>query len=201
MSQKPYNYQDRKNIHPVSWNDFHGLCKGLAEAVSPYRPELILAVGRGGFYPGTLIAHLLQAEVYPIRLSRRVNDIVQYQTPQWMVEPPAIVKGHRILVVDEICDSGATLSISKEKVEVMGAASVRSAVLYAHTWGAATPDYIGLITDTLLLNPWDREIYKDGKFQFHPEYVQALAQQGIEAEPSLLIAAPISKIAKDRPSS
>jgi hypoxanthine phosphoribosyltransferase len=201
MSQKPYNYQDRKNIHPVSWNDFHGLCKGLAEAVSPYRPELILAVGRGGFYPGTLIAHLLQAEVYPIRLSRRVNDIVQYQTPQWMVEPPAIVKGHRILVVDEICDSGATLSISKEKVEVMGAASVRSAVLYAHTWGAATPDYIGLITDTLLLNPWDREIYKDGKFQFHPEYVQALAQQGIEAELSLLIAAPISKIAKDRPSS
>ena len=201
MSQKPYNYQDRKDIHPVSWNDFHGLCKGLAEAVSPYRPELILAVGRGGFYPGTLIAHLLQAEVYPIRLSRRVNDIVQYQTPQWMVEPPAIVKGHRILVVDEICDSGATLSISKEKVEVMGAASVRSAVLYAHTWGAATPDYIGLITDTLLLNPWDREIYKDGKFQFHPEYVQALAQQGIEAEPSLLIAAPISKIAKDRPSS
>jgi hypoxanthine phosphoribosyltransferase len=201
MSQKPYNYQDRKDIHPISWNDFHGLCKGLAEAVSPYRPDLILAVGRGGFYPGTLIAHLLQAEVYPIRLSRRVNDIVQYQTPQWMVEPPAIVKGQHILIVDEICDSGATLSIIQAKVEVMGAASVISAVLYAHTWGAATPDYIGLITDALLLNPWDREIYKDGKYQFHPEYVQALAQQGIEAEPSLLIHVPVFKIAKGDPSS
>lgn len=88
MSIQPLNYQNRKDIQPISWNDFHGLCKGLTEAVSHFQPELILAVGRGGFSPGTLIAHLLQAEIYPIRLSRRVNDVVQYKTPQWMVEPP-----------------------------------------------------------------------------------------------------------------
>ena len=200
MSQKPYNYQDRKDILPISWNDFHGLCKGLAEAISHDPPELILAVGRGGFYPGTLIAHLLQAEVYPIRLSRRVNDIVQYKSPQWMVEPPANVNGHHILIVDEICDSGETLTIIKEKVETMGAANVKSAVLYAHSWGAAIPDYIGLITDALILNPWDREILKDEIFQFHPEYVQALAQQGITADRALLIGAPTFKIAKGHPS-
>ena len=78
----------------------------------------------------------------------------------------------------------------------MGATAVRSAVLYAQSWGTAVPDYTGLTTDSLLLNPWDREIFKDGRFQFHPEYVEALAQQGLKADQSLLIKAKAIKVAK-----
>ena len=78
----------------------------------------------------------------------------------------------------------------------MEALAVKSAVLYAHTKGASVPDYIGLLTDELLLNPWDREILRDGTFQFHPEYVKALTQQGLKADASLLIDAPTIKIAK-----
>ena len=84
----------------------------------------------------------------------------------------------------------------KQKVEALGARAVKSAVLYAHTWGVSVPDYVGLISDALLLNPWDREILKDGAFQFHPEYVGALAQQGLPADPSLLIDAPAIRSAK-----
>jgi hypothetical protein len=69
-------------------------------------------------------------------------------------------------------------------------------VLYAHTWGVDAPDYIGLVTDALLLNPWDREILRDEEFQFHPEYVHGLALQGIAPEPSFLIGAPTFQLAK-----
>jgi hypoxanthine phosphoribosyltransferase len=192
----PYDYSTRKGIHPISWEDFHGICKALALAVSLFRPDIILAIGRGGYYPGTLIAHLLQVELYPVRLSRRVNDIVKYQSPQWLVEPPQVVKGQRILIVDEICSSGETISMVRQKVEAMGASVIRSAVLYAHTQGISVPDYIGLITDALLLNPWDREVVKEGGFQFHPEYVQALGHQGMKAESALLIDAPAFELAK-----
>lgn len=68
--------------------------------------------------------------------------------------------------------------------------------MYAHTWGVSIPDYIGLITDALLLNPWDREILRDGRFQFHPEYVEALAHQGVDPDPSLLIQASSIELAK-----
>jgi hypothetical protein len=139
---------------------------------------------------------MLQVEIYPVRLSRRVEDVVTYQSPQWFVEPPAAVKGQRVLIVDEICSTGETITLVKQKVEEMGALAVKSAVLYAHTKGASVPDYIGLITDELLLNPWDREILKDGTFQFHPEYVKALAQQGLKAGASLLIDVPAIEIAK-----
>jgi len=196
MSDKPYDYENRRDVRPISWQDLYGLCKGLVMASAAFRPEIILPVGRGGYYPGTLIAHLLQIEPYPVRLSRRVNDVVTYQSPQWLVEPPAAIRGRRVLIVDEICSTGETLTMVKQRVETMDAQAVKSAVLYAHSKGVAVPDYIGLITDALILNPWDREIFRDGAFQFHPEYVQALAQQGLEADPSLLIDAPAIEIAK-----
>ncbi len=196
MSKKDYDYSTRDRIYPISWDDFHGICKALAQAVSAYQPEIIIPVGRGGYYPGTLLAHILQVEVYPVRLSRRINDQIIFQQPQWRVEPPALVKGRRVLIVDEVCSQGETLRMVKEKVKTLRVGAVRSAVMYAHSWGISEPDYIGLITDALILNPWDREILKEGAFQFHPEYVKALGQQNIEADKSLLIETPTVRLAK-----
>ena len=173
MSKNPYDYENKTAVQPVSWEDFHSLCKGLVVAVSHFKPEIILPVGRGGYYPGTLIAHILQVELYPVHLSRRVKDIVTYQNPHWLVEPPASVKDHRVLIVDEICSTGETITMIKEKVAALGAHTVKSAVLYAHTKGVYVPDYIGLVSDALILNPWDREVFHDGTFIFHPEYVEA----------------------------
>jgi len=185
----PYDYSTRAGIHPISWDDFHGLVKALAVAVAPWRPEIILPVGRGGYYPGTLLAHILQVEVYPVRLTRRVEDVVVRESPVWLMEPPAAVAGRRVLVVDEMCSTGETIALVRARALEIGAAEARTATLYAHTWCADAADYVGLITDALVLNPWDREIYRDGAFHFHPEYAAALAEQGLPADPSLLIPA------------
>lgn len=196
MAQKPYDYATRKNVRPISWEDFHGICKALALAVTPLELDLILPIGRGGYYPGTLLAHMLQTDVFPVRVSRRVHDVVTYEQPHWLLEPPAEIAGRRVLIVDEICDSGETLRLVKEKAAVGGAALIKSAVLYAHTWSATVPDYIGVITDALVLNPWDREIVQAGQFHLHPEYQAALAQQNKEMEPNMLIAATPIYLAK-----
>lgn len=185
----PYDYSTRAGVRPISWDDFHGLVKALAVAVAPWRPEVVLPVLRGGAYPGALLAHILQVEVYPVRLTRRQDDVVVRETPLWLVEPPAAVAGRRVLVVDEMCSTGETLRLVRERALALGAAEARTATLYAHTWGADAVDYTGLITDELVLNPWDREIYRDGAFRFHPEYVGALAEQGLAAGPALLMAA------------
>lgn len=199
MSINPYDYENRQGTLPISWNDFHGICRALAKAVSPYQPDLILPIGRGGFYPGTLMSHLLRAEIYPIRLSRRVGDIVVHKEPQWIIRPPEQVKGQRVLVVDEISSTGETLQLVKAELLKMGAEEVRSAVLYAHSWGAATPDYIGIISDALIMNPWDREVCQDGEIIPHPEYVSALTQQGIASDPWFLIPAPTYEATKRTP--
>ena len=196
MTDPSYDYATRAGVRSISWDDFHGLVKALAVAVAPWRPEVVLPVLRGGAYPGALLAHILQIEVYPVRLTRRQADVVVRQTPEWLVEPPAAVRGRRVLVVDEMCSSGQTLAIVKERALALGAAEARTATLYAHTWGADTVDYTGLISDALVLNPWDREIWRDGAFVFHPEYVAALAEQGVAADVSLLIPATPFVVAK-----
>ena len=198
MSKNPYDYCTRQGILPISWEDFHGICKAIALEVSKFQPDIVLPVGRGGTYPGTLIAHLLQVEPYPVRLSRRQYDVVKFDSPQWLVEPPSLVLGKKVLIVDEICGSGETLTIVKEKTAELGAVDSRSGVLYAHSWGTEIPDYIGLITDALVLNPWDREILRDNEFIFHPEYVAALTLQGRSPEPDLLISATPIRLAKSR---
>ncbi len=159
MSQDSYDYAKRKGVSPISWEDFHGICKALALAVAQFNPEYILPVGRGGYYPGTLIAHLLQVEIYPVRISRRVKDVVKFSEPQWIVPPPAEIAGRRVLVVDEICDSGETLLLVKEKCLASEASLVKSAVLYSHTRAVHVPDYIGIVTDELLLIPGTGKFY------------------------------------------
>lgn len=196
MTESAYDYSTRSGVRPIAWDEFHGLVKALVVAVAPWRPEVVLPVLRGGAYAGTLLAHLLQIEVHPVRLSRRQDDVVVRETPRWLVEPPAAVAGRRVLVVDEMCSSGQTLRMVKARALELGAAEVRTATLYAHTWGAAAVDYTGLITDALVMNPWDREVYRDGVFIFHPEYAVALAQQGVGAAASLLIPAPSFVVAK-----
>lgn len=194
----PYDYENRYGILPISWNDLHGLCRAIVKAAASYQPEMILPIGRGGFYPGTLISQLLRVEVYPIRVSRRLNDVVVHQEPQWLLYPPEQVKNRRVLLVDEISSTGETLNMVKETLIRMEAKEVRSAVLYAHSWGAEIPDYVGIISDALIVNPWDREVFQDGAFVPHPEYAQALAQQGHHPDETFLIPSREFQLAKSR---
>ena len=166
-------------------------------SLSHFQPEVIVPIGRGGYYPGALLAHLLQVEIYPVRISRRINDIVIYKEPQWIIQPPAEIAHRRAVIVDEICDSGETIVMVKKKCLDLGASTVKSAVLYAHTRAVHAPDYIGIITDELLLNPWDREVFRDGEFRFNPEYAEALQQQGLETNSKLLIPAMVFRLAKE----
>ena len=182
-----YSYEKRKGILPISWEDYFGLCKGLAVAISAYDPEIILGIARGGLYAATLLSHMLQAEFYAVRITRRWKDQVVYEAPVWVVKPPAVVRDQRVLIVDEICSGGTTLGMVREEVGKLGAKEIRSAVLYAHEQGKTLPEYIGIVSDALILNPWDREIIQEGKFVFHPEYVHALAQQGMVPDPSFLL--------------
>ena len=102
-----------------------------------------------------------------------------------------------MLIVDEISDTGETLLMVKERAKSLGASVTKSAVLYAHSSGVDVPDYIGLVTDALVLNPWDREILRDGTFRFHPEYAEALKRQDIAVTPQMLIRATEFQLAKD----
>jgi hypothetical protein len=198
MTQFYPSYQERKGIQLISWETFYGLCKGLGLAVAPFDPDIILGVARGGLYPATLLSNLMGKEFYPIRITRRLKDVPHYDTPIWRTRPPEAVNRMKVLIVDEICGSGRTLRMAQAETVRLGAREVRCASLFAHESGKDLPDYIGLITDELILNPWDRELLVNGQYVFHPEYVHALQLQGIAPDPSLLLGIETIAAAKSR---
>ncbi len=182
MSLNYANYETRKGVQPISWENFHAICRGLALAAANFDPQVILGVARGGLYAGTLISHLLRKDFYAIYLTRRHLDQKVSEQPQWQVRPPDLVRGQRVLIVDEVSSSGETLRLVLDELARLGAGEARCAVMYAHSWSAEVADYIGLVSDALLINPWDREIVEDGRIVFHPEYIFALAQQKISPD-------------------
>ncbi|TWH30946.1 hypothetical protein L600_002800000110 [Isoptericola variabilis J7] len=89
------------------------------------------------------------------------------------------MRGKVVAVVDEIADTGETLALAAEAVLERGATRVVTATLFAHTWADPRPDHCAMVTDDLLVVPWDREVLVDGAWVTHPELDAALrAREG-----------------------
>ena len=176
---KSYDYAHRKGIHPLTWDDFAALAATLAEKLAPSNPEAIIGIARAGLFPATAVACFLRRELYPARITRRVNDIIIYQSPLWKVPISPEVRGKVVAVVDEMADTGQTLALAAEEARRLGAAEVISASLVSHTWASPPPQVCALITDAFVIFPWDRQVFVDGKWQPHPEIEAGLKAQGV----------------------
>ncbi len=173
-----YDYSHRQGINVIAWDKFAALTAQLVEKLAPANPDIIIGIARAGLIPATTVACMLRREMYPVRITRRVNDEVMYQTPVWKVPVSPDVAGKTVIVVDEIADTGQTLHLVAERVRELGAAQVLTACLVRHSWADPVPDFVALVTDELVIFPWNRQVYMDGQWQTHPELVEALRLQG-----------------------
>ncbi len=172
-----YDYAHRAGVDAITWPRFAELAARLAEGLAAARVTMIVGIARAGLFPATAVACGLRCELYPVRVTRRVDDQVVFAEPVWRVDVPAEVAGQVVAVVDEMADTGATLRLVAERVRARGAARVVTAALVAHSWAQPRPDVAALTTDALVIFPWDERVYADGAWRPHPEIVAALRQQ------------------------
>jgi len=181
---KSYDYAHRRGVHEITWDDFAALARQLAERLEPYHVQAVVGIARAGLFPATAVACSLRTELYPARLTRRLNDQVIHDTPVWKAPISSEVAGKVVAVVDEIADSGQTLRMAAEAARALGAMQVVTASLVAHSWAAPIPEVSALISDAFVIFPWDRLVLLDGKWQPHPEIQAALKLQDKPAEES-----------------
>lgn len=166
-----YDHDHEGEIN-IAWEEFDSLCRTLAMMASSYDPQVIVGIAKGGVLPATVIASLLRREFYPIRISRRHNDQVVRDTPEILQGPPPAIRGLRVLLVDDIVATGETMDLARKACLTQGASQVRTASLCSHSFGQR-PDYVALVSDALIVFPWDREILERGQFVPHPEYEES----------------------------
>ena len=174
---KSYDYSQRKGVEEISWQRFSGLAVRLVESLATEEIDVVVGISRAGLFPATVVACALRKEFFPVRITRRLNDQVTFQQPVWKVDVSKEVAGKVVAVIDEIADTGETLRLVAQRVQEMGAARIITGCLVSHSWAEPVPDHVAMMTDTLVIFPWDKQVYQDGKWQAHPEMVDALKLQ------------------------
>jgi hypoxanthine phosphoribosyltransferase len=142
----------------VSWDDAHALAEHLAKRIraSGYEPDVLVAVSRGGFDPARMLCDLLGV--------RRLGSVQveAYSAVGVRGEPKVVtplntdVSGLRVLLVDDVSDTGGSLRVAKAHIVSKGAREVRVAALHLKPWTSLTPDYWAGRTEDWIVYPWER---------------------------------------------
>jgi hypoxanthine phosphoribosyltransferase len=162
----------------LSWELFGELCRALALRVAQdYDPEVVVGIAAAGVIPGAVIAAMLEREFFAIKITRRENDTGRRGRPEVLSAAPPQLAGRRVLLVDEICDSGDTLRLALAAVRDVGPTDVRTATSLIHV-GGYEPDFYALAAEGTVIFPWDREVLDEesGRLVVNPQYEELNGQ-------------------------
>ncbi len=142
-----------------SWQEVYDLALALAFRIRDegFDSDLILAIGRGGYTPGRLLADFLHKKALA---SFRVRHYTEgaHREPEARVvgAPDADVAGVRVLVADDVNDTGGTLEAATAYLRGRGAAEVRTAVLQEKETTSCPADYVGGRVESWrwIIYPW-----------------------------------------------
>lgn len=92
----------------VSWYDLQKTVNKICRDVTltGWRPDYVVGITRGGLLPAVMISHYFDIPCNTLKVCLRDNE--ETESNLWMAEDA--FAGKKILVVDDINDSGATIN-------------------------------------------------------------------------------------------
>lgn len=143
----------------VSWSRFHALARKLARQVhaSGYRPDILVGIGRGGYLPARILSDFL--DLMDLTSFKIEHYHATRKGRQARVRYPlnADLTGRRVLLVDDVSDSGDTFRVALDHLASCGSpAEVRTAVLHHKVVSPFVPDYYAhkVINWRWIVYPW-----------------------------------------------
>lgn len=142
----------------MSWDDLGAGARALAEQAHEdgYRPDIVLAIARGGLLVAAAIGYALGVKnTFAINVEFYTGVDERLEMPMLLPPVPDLVDfaETRVLIADDVADTGATLALVREfcagKV-----AEVRCAVLYEKPQSAVKCEYVWRRTDRWITFPW-----------------------------------------------
>jgi len=165
----------------LGWAEFGEAARELAREVvrSGWMPDLVVAVARGGLVPAGAVAYALGTKAMGT-LNVEFYTGVAETLPEPVVLPPLMdtsdLPGRKVLVVDDVADSGKTLALVMDLIRSKGLPAdldldldlddaaaeslhveARSAVVYAKPRSVIDPDYVWRRTDRWIMFPWSSQ--------------------------------------------
>ncbi|GAA2413290.1 phosphoribosyltransferase [Actinomadura vinacea] len=142
----------------LTWESFGAAGRALAQAIADdgYRPDLILSIARGGLFVAGALGYALDVKnlhVMNVEFYTGVNERLDLPVMLPPVPNAVDLSGARVLVADDVADTGATLRLVRDFC-ADHVADVRCAVVYEKPHSEVKCEYVWRHTDRWINFPW-----------------------------------------------
>jgi hypoxanthine phosphoribosyltransferase len=145
----------------LTWQTFGTAARELAQQVldSGFQPDLMLSITRGGMMPAGAMSYAMGIKNLHI-INVEFYTGVDTRLPLPVLLPPVPAAVHlsdkRVLVVDDVADTGETLRMVRDFC-AGHVAETRTAVLYEKPQSVVKCDYVWKRTSEWISFPWSSE--------------------------------------------
>jgi len=145
----------------TNWEYIYGLCRDVSTAVkdAEFEPDVVVALARGGWFAGRCLCDFLglddltslKMEHYVGAAEKGADAEIRYPLAE------GSVKDKDVLIIDDIADTGGSISRAHEYVTDRDVGEVRTATLQLLDTSAFEPDFVGerLAEWTWVVYPWN----------------------------------------------
>jgi hypoxanthine phosphoribosyltransferase len=141
-----------------SWNQIYDMLLDLAGRIRKdgFKPDIIVGISRGGWPPARVLSDLLSnPNVANVRAEFYLG-IAETGSEPTLTQPVSVkTRGKKILVVDEVADTGKSLKMVRKHIVQEGAKETRTVTVYYKPWSIVRPDYFAKETSDWIVFPWE----------------------------------------------
>jgi hypoxanthine phosphoribosyltransferase len=123
---------------------------------SGFKPDIVVGIARGGWIPARILSDVLYANTLQnIRIEYYTAVGEKGKNPRITQPLSGSLSGKKVLLVDEVADTGDSLETAIDHVKKLGASEVRSAVLHYKPTSCVVPDFYMVETTCWTVYPWE----------------------------------------------
>ncbi len=124
---------------------------------SGYKPDVIVGVSRGGWPPARIMSDLLEnSKVANMKVEFYKGIGIRSKKPVITQPVTAEVTGKRVLVVDDVSDTGHSLKVVVSHLRRKRTSELKVCTIYMKPQSIFRPDFYARVTRKWIIFPWER---------------------------------------------